>query len=69
MQLKDGAIMQTEQIVAKIVRWGKLGGKIKKWANGANRSNSKPMTMYSTLASNARAYGWLNGKRLPKKGR
>ena len=55
------------QIVAKIVRWGKRGAKIRKFGNGSNNSKSKPRSNQRLLVDQARAYGFINGKRIERK--
>jgi hypothetical protein len=58
--------MEPEQIIAKIVRWGrKSPHKIKKWGNGRQNSRATPKTDQALLVEQAMAFGYLNGKRLP----
>lgn len=55
------------QIIAKIVRWGRKGGSIRKFGNGHNNSKNKRVTTAKLLVEQARSFGYLNGKRIARK--
>lgn len=55
------------QIVAKIVRWGRKGGSIRKFGNGSNNSKTKRVTLAKMLVEQARSFGYLNGQKIARK--
>lgn len=54
-------------IVAKIVRWGRKGGSIRKFGNGHNNSKTKRITVAKMLVEQARSFGYVNGVRIARK--
>ena len=54
-------------IVAKIVRWGRKGGSVRKFGNGSNNSKTKRISGAKLLVEQARSYGYLNGVKIGKK--
>ena len=55
------------QMVAKIVRWAKKGGKIKRMGKASNNSKNKRVTVAKLLVEQAMSFGFYNGKRLARK--
>lgn len=57
------------QMVAKIARWAKKGGKGKRAGPASSNSHSKSKSMYKLLADQAILRGWLNGKPIRGRGK